>query len=495
MRAAYPAGPDAVVAVVRAAFLHLSREIAALRAEVAELRHRLARDSTTSSQPPSTDRSRHLRRVESLRVRHGRRPGGQPGHVGQTRPWSLEPDAVVAHVPVWCSGCGRAFDGGDDAAAGLTTGAADAARVVERGQVLELPPLRLTVTTHERLAVTCPHCGVETLGALPPEVHPGVHYGPGVRAFAVALHSYHLLPYARTAECLAGLFGHGPSAGSIATWVRAAAHALTDALPPIIAAVQRAPAGHADETGLHVAGQLAWVHVASTGTVAHYHLAPGRGRSSIDRGGVWPAYTGVMVHDAHFAYGRYPNAQHQLCLAHLIREARGLYQFTCELGHPERWLQGLDQMLGRLHRLVSRAARAGRAALAPRTVRRLTTWYDALLRAARRRHPYPRRGTNLRGGRPRRGPIAAFADRLIRSRIDVLRCATDTRIPPDNNEAERDLRMVRVAAKITGGFRTRAGAEDFCVLRSALRTGRKQGRTALAVLRDVFDPPALPVAE
>lgn len=196
-----------------------------------------------------------------------------------------------------------------------------------------------------------------------------------------------------------------------------------------------------------------------------------------------------MVHDGHWPYGRYVGAQHQLCLAHLIREARGLYQLTCALGRPEDWLEGVDRLLGHLHGLVRRARAAGRPALARSTICRLTAAYDRLVAQARRRHPYPRPGTLGRRGRPHRGPIAAFADRLLRGRADVLRCAADSRIPPDNNEAERDLRMVRVAEKITGGFRTVSGAALFCVLRSVLRTGRKQGRSALAILRDVFDPP------
>jgi transposase len=480
-----------VVAVVRAAFLSLTSDVVALRAEVAELRHRLALDSRTSSKPPSTDRTRAHRRVQSLRERSGRRPGAQPGHTGRTLAWCAEPDHVVVHVPVWCGGCGRAFDAAASHApplAGLTTGPADAVRVLERAQVIDLPPVRLTVTEHERLALTCPHCGVESAGTFTDELQAGVQYGPGVRAFAVALHSYHLLPYARTAECLDGLFGRGPSAGSIATWVRTAAHRLTGEMRRIAEAVQRADAAHADETGLHVARQRGWVHVGSTATHAHYHVDWKRGRVGINAGGLWTEYMGALVHDGWWPYGTYGAARHQLCLAHLIREARGLYALTIELGQPEAWLRGLDHLLTRLHRLVRRAAAAGRPALAPRTIRRLTTTYERLLAQARRRHPYPRRGTNLRRGRPQRGPIAAFADRLIRSEADVLRCASDTRIPPDNNEAERDLRMVKVAEKITGGFRTLAGAQQFCVLRSVLRTGRKQGRAALTILRDVFDP-------
>ena len=479
VRAAYPHGAEAVVAVVRAAFTALAADVAALRAEVAALQQRLATDSTNSSKPPSTDLSRAIRRPMSLRERTGKRPGGQPGHTGQTLAWSRTPDAVVAHVPAACTTCGRPL-GDPDAPSAL-------ARVVEHAQIVDLPPVTLLVTEHQRLAVTCPHCGAEALARFPPGVSAGVQYGPEVKALAVALHSYHLLPYARTAECLDGLLGDGPSPGSIARWIAEAAAHLAPAAEAARQAITGSHAAHADETSLHVAGRRCWLHVAATDAATHYHVHAQRGLVGIGAGGVWADFRGVMVHDGWWPYGRYTAAQHQLCLAHLRREARGLFALTEALGQPERWLTALEALLGRLHGLVRRAALAGRAALHPRTVRRLSAEYDAILRHARRRHPYPRRGIdNVRPGRPKRSAVAAFADRLIKYRDDVLRCARDARIPPDNNQAERDIRMVKLAEKTSGGFRTMAGARQFATLRSALSSARKQGRAALPMLRDIL---------
>jgi len=96
--------------------------------------------------------------------------------------------------------------------------------------------------------------------------------------------------------------------------------------------------------------------------------------------------------------------------------------------------------------------------------------------------------------RPQRGKVAAFADRLRKYRADVLRCAAAATIPPDNNQAERDLRMAKLVDKVSGGFRTMAGAHAFATLRSALSTARKQGHTAIAVLRHAFTPLATATA-
>ncbi len=243
---------------------------------------------------------------------------------------------------------------------------------------------------------------------------------------------------------------------------------------------------------MYVARRRVWLHVAATATHTHYHVHAQRGRDGIAPGGVWDAFGGTLVHDgwwANFHLGT-PAARHQLCLGHLRREAKGLYALTEELHRPERWLRDIAALLGRVHYLVRRAAAAGRRALAPPTRRRILARYDTLLRTARRKHPYPVQGRdNTRPGRPQRGKVAAFADRLLKYRAEVLRCTADATIPPDNNQAERDLRMAKLIDKIAGGFRTLAGAHAFATLRSALSTAHKQGRNAVAVLREVFAAP------
>lgn len=483
VRAAYPHGPEAVVDIVRAAFTVLGSEIAVLRAEVAELRRRVEADSTTSSKPPSADVSRAVRPI-SLREPSGRPPGGQPGHRGTTLAWHAAPDMVVPHRPAACAHCGQPF-------AADTRDLGAGGEAVERAQVVDLPPVALRTTEHRRVAVVCPTCGETSVGAFPPGVGGdySVRYGPELKALAVALHSAHFVPYARTAELLDALLGPGPSTGTLARWTREAAGALRPAQRAAAAAIAQSPTAHADETGLHVARTTWWLHVAATATHTHYHVDRRRGVGGIDAGGVWADFRGVLVHDALASYFRYDRAAHQLCLAHLRREAKGLYALTEQLDAPEGWLRDVAGLLGRVHRLVWRAAAAGRAALAPRTVRRLTTRYDTLVAEARRRHPYPVPGRpGAPRGRPKRGPVAAFADRLRKYRDDILRCTTDARIPPDNNQAERDLRMGKLVDKISGGFRTPAGAHAFATLRSALSTARKQGRTSIACLREAFAP-------
>lgn len=336
VRAAYPRGPEAAVAIVRTAFAALlardaerAAELAALRGDVAALKRRLDADSTTSSKPPSTDVSHAVRPV-SLRVRTGRRPGGQPGHRGGTLAWRADPERILAHRPSACTHCVQPL-------------AADAVgEVAERARVVDLPPVRLVTTEHRRVSDTCVACAQVTTGVLPPGVGGAysVQYGPELEALAVALHSYHLVPYGRTVEFLDALLGDGPSAGSPARWTREAARALGPAQQASAAAIRAGPTAHADETGLHVGRKTWWLHVAATATHTHYHVDRRRGFAGIDAGGVWSAsasggtgdsdgagvqgFRGTLVHDCLASYFQYDAATHQRCLAHLRREAKGL---------------------------------------------------------------------------------------------------------------------------------------------------------------------------
>jgi transposase len=134
----------------------LREQMAALVAQVAELRVRLAKDSHTSGKPPSSDGLR--RKPKSLRQRSGKKPGGQLGHPGETLHLSATPDAVVEHRPAVCSQCQASLDA-----------AAAAAVLQERRQVWELPPVQLFVTEHRALHLRCPACAAVSVGTFPPE--------------------------------------------------------------------------------------------------------------------------------------------------------------------------------------------------------------------------------------------------------------------------------------------------------------------------------------
>jgi transposase len=190
--------------------------IAQLMSRVHELEGREKKDSHNSSKPPSSDGQAHAARKQ--RKVSGKKSGGQPGHEGYSLKLVERPDEVRAHRPSRCAQCQQLLEGveGD---------------VVERRQVHDLPPWRLVVTEHQVEEVCCPHCQHVSRGSFPEEVSAPAQYGAGVKALAVYLHQYQLVPLERTAELLEDLCGCRLSEGSLTSWEQEAASRRWNNLP------------------------------------------------------------------------------------------------------------------------------------------------------------------------------------------------------------------------------------------------------------------------
>ena len=199
----------------------------------------------------------------------------------------------------------------------------------------------------------------------------------------------------------------------------------------------------------------------------------------MDAAGVLPDFRGTAIHDALAVYRRYQKAQHGLCNAHHLRELAGIAELT-----GQAWPTSLAGLLVEPHVAVELAKASGKAKLSARRLATFGQRYDALIAQGKKLNPPPPR-TGKRG-RPARGPAGSLLARLEIHRADVLRFATDFTVPFDNNQAERDVRMVKLQQKISGGWRSNTGAEAFLDVRSYLGTARKHGQSAMTVLRDLF---------
>ena len=478
MEAAIPsADPDleatvavqaAVIVELRAANAEQSRLIATLQARVAELERRLGKDSSNSSKPPSSDGLRKPSRVERRADERteARRPGKQPGAPGAHLAQVKEPDEVAWHVPDRCGGCGGELT--------------DASVVdVEARQVFDLPPLGLRVTEHRAERRRCA-CGMTTAGRFPEHARAAACYGPGVRALVAYLCVHQHLPVDRAAQLLADVLGAPVATGTMAAVVAEGAAGLEEFVEVVREGLVAAPAVHFDETGARVAGRLHWVHSASTSLLTLLSVHAKRGKVAMDQAGVLPRFGGVAVHDGWAPYWRYQHLTHALCGAHLLRELEAI---TEEPG--QGWAAGMAELLVDA-KLVADRARAAGAGRVDGVVRaRLHARYQRLLADGQAANPPPP-ASGRRPGRPRRSPAARLLARLDTHRDEVLRLLDDTRVLFDNNQAERDLRMVKLQQKISGCWRTPAGAEAFLILRSYLSTARKHGMNPLAVLGQLF---------
>jgi len=463
--AIYKAGPEALVVWIEqllATQARLEQQVSGLTARVTELEARLNKDSHNSHKPPSSDGPAKPPRPRSLRQRSGKKSGGQAGHPGVTR----APEVVLPHEPTVCAECGASL--------------AEAAEVGrrERRQVIEIPEPRPEVTEHQAVSKTCPVCQTVTTGEFPPEVTQPVQYGSRAKAAAVYLQTYQLLPYERTVEALEDLFGLSPSEGTL---TRAQATAYTRLAPveqAIRAGLRHAQVAHVDETGIRVAGHTDWVHVMSTARLTFYAHHAKRGRAAFEAIGLLIGFSGRRVHDAWAPYLNLAGL-YALCNAHLLRELIGLYEDT-----GQAWVQKFIKLLLNMKAAVETAQLAGQTELPARQRAGFEAAYTRFLNAGRLAHPPPK-PTGQRG-RPKQTPARNLLERLVTHRQAILAFVYDSRVPFDNNQAERDLRMLKVKHKVSGCFRSPQGADQFCRIRGYISTLRKHGYSVLDGLTSVF---------
>jgi transposase len=334
-------------------------------------------------------------------------------------------------------------------------------------------PARLRVTEHRAEVVCCPACGKRTKAEFPVGVKARVQYGPSILARALYLHDYQLLPCARTAEAMKELFGCALSRGTLSTAVRQCANGLIETELKIKRGLRRSAVLHADETGFRVEGRLAYVHVASTPRLTHYGADTRRGKAAMDEIGILPAYRGTCVHDGWLSYTFYPKCRHALCGAHILRELTYFEELSEE---TKAWATPFKEMLLEMKSEAELACAEGATRLAAERLAELTASYDKLVTEGLRAQPPPEVPEQVK--RQARNLLL----RLERRKGEVLRFLEDFSVPWDNNQAERDLRMIKLQQKTSGCFRTKEGARRFCRIRGYVSTMRKQGKGMLEAL-------------
>lgn len=438
---------------------------APLEARVAQLEKRRNLNSSNSSKPPSSDGLN--RKTKSLRRKNtGRQPGGQRGHPGQTLRKSTAPDLTHSIALDRCPDCGT--DLRDEPVASEET-----------RQIFDLPPIAMQVSEHRAECKWCPACAKWITARFPAAVSAPVQYGPGMQSVMSYLNIAQLLPCERTAEVCQDLFGHRPSAGSVVRAVGRCAEKVAPAVDRIAGVLRETKHLHADETGVRCAAHTEWIHVASNATHTLYHHSPKRGREGFEAGGVLPDYCGNLITDFWGSYDTLDQCGHSRCNAHLLRE------LTAFSEDGQRWAEGLIAALLAMKQAADDARQRGRKQMAPVTLKPLLADYDRWICKGLKAHPEVAKPAGKRG-RAKQTKEHNLLARMSDKREEVLRFAHDLEVPFDNNQAERDLRMIKVQQKVSGCFRSEGGARMFCAIRSYLSTARKHGLNLMDSIKSAF---------
>jgi transposase len=417
---------------------------------------RLNLNSRNSSKPPSSDPNRE----KKPRKKGDRKPGGQNGHTGRTLEKVDDPDKVeVLKVDRAKLPKGQYTEVG-----------------YETRQVFNIEISR--VVTEYQAQILEDENGNRFTADFPEGVNQPVQYGTTVKAHAVYMSQFQLIPYDRLTDYFSDQLGIPVSAGSFFNFNRQAYDLLETFEALAKQKLIESALAHADETGVNINGDRRWLHCCSNDLWTLLYPHEKRGTEAMEDIGILPSFKGILVHDHWKPYYRY-DCTHSLCNAHHLRELTRAWEQD-----KQAWAKEMHELLETINRKVLDAG----GVLSKYMQQKFRQQYRDLIAAAEKECPPPDESrTKGQKGRIKRSKSRNLLERLRDFEDDVLRFMTIPEVPFTNNLGERDIRMTKVQQKISGCFRSMEGAKIFCRLRSYLSTCRKHGISSSDALEILFD--------
>jgi len=438
----------------------VARELCDVRAENRKLRARLNRSPQNSSLPPS---SSLIKKVHNSRVATGRRPGGQPGHIGHGRKQYV-PDVTVTIEPAKaCSCCGsKDLMHADKTARRLTD-------------------ISLVCKTVEYIAnaSTCTKCKTTMEAPFPEGVVNEQNYGNNIRATVTYLVNRCNVSGANATDFLYEVTGHElkVSTGSVRNFLRVFSKKAEGALRGLEGELKASRVVGSDATHTSAAGKQTYVYTFVNDDSAIYLPSRVKGHTPLEASPI-ADYKGVLVHDHDRAYYNFGGA-HAECNVHILRALKGVAE-----NEPERtWAVQMTALLSKANELAKKARDNGSSAISGDVIDEITSLYDAVIELAK--EEYERDGPFKEKYKPEG---IALSRRLGTFRDSHLLFLHDLSVPYSNNFSERALRRVKMKMKQSGGFRSiDNGQAPYCDFLSIAQTATMRGMEVLGAVRDIYD--------
>jgi transposase len=327
----------------------------------------------------------------------------------------------------------------------------------------------------------CPCCGAQKKGEFPKEVKAPVQYGINLKAYVIYLMIYQLIPYKRTTDLLENLHALPISEGTLNNILKDFARRIELPIEFIKQQIIDSELAHFDESGLYVGGQRDWLHVAATNLYTFYFHHESRGFEATEAAGILDKFQGKACHDFWKTYYKYEHLLHSLCNAHHMRDLQGLFD-TDNLP----WSLDMKSFFSASKKIVDAAKEAGKTELDQQLIIEIENQYQQIIDEGYKVIPPPPKREKGQRGPIKKGRARRLLERLDGKREEILDFIYDFSSPFDNNQAERDIRMIKVKQKISGTFRSSIMAKFFCEIRSYISTAIKHGVNVYDAIVGVF---------
>ena len=424
---------------------------------IKELEEKLAKyetpnkNSGNSNTPPSKEniKAEVIRRTKTLRKPTGRKPGGQEGHEGCTLKKAQTPDETEDIMANYCTRCGASLE--------------DCERILDYvTQVVSIPELKPIVKEIRHYIMVCKKCGERIqLPAARKRGSNAVVYDASVKSLVVYLSVVMFLPYGRIESFLREVFSLEISQGSLVNWVNEAKKNAAPAIKKIKESIMKSAVVGFDESGLYCNKKLNWAWIAQTVYFTLLFHGNGRSHKELESRFGDSLERMVAVTDRHSAYFTLNFLNHQVCVAHLLREL----QYLNELDAEQQWSRDVESLLQQaIHERNEN----------PQAVIDKQPWLIKLDRLLTE---------NLEHMAEQFGKLK---NGLIKCRDYIFNFLENPAIPPDNNASERGIRKVKIKMKNSGTFRSDQGADAFLDLLSIIETTKKHNKSPYAAIRALF---------
>lgn len=417
------------------------------------------RSSKDSSKPPSSDLlKRSEKKVEEIAEEEGKKKvGGQFGHKGKTRKGFNRVDRFETLSPEGCPNCGG------QAWTEIGVSIRQTARLVEQP---------IEIVEYQQQECQCKHCGAVVWGELPKDVIGEQDLEASLQGMLVWLGNYGHMSYKKQQEWLKEMGLVEIGLGTIAATNERVADSIEAKVEELADWIKDQPQVQVDETPWLVKGVKEWLWSFSGEGYALYRGADTRSRAELESM-LGESYDGVLCSDDYSVYNGYAVERQQKCLAHLRRHFKALLKLTLKS----------QQEIGRIFiRLIDEAFEHHATWQKNRDTRPYFNWaIDFKKRVSQA----------ISDWMPKVGYAAGnLLKSLKKKSAQWWYFLENPHVPPDNNRAERNLRLAVTKRKVCGGSRSMDGFRNTAALLTVIQTCKAQGKSVIDFFRQALIDPS-----